>query len=161
MDSGSHLIDMLLWLTDRPVESVAAVVDNLGTPVDINSVATLRFADGAQGQLTVVGDLPATWIENVLIVGSTGALRYESEPQHPWRTGRLQHYRDGALVQPLSLPAGPTPDAAWLQAILGTAPNPAPPEAGVKVIDLTAAIYQAALSGQWTPIRGQGSEVGD
>ena len=75
-------------------------------------------------------------------------LSYETEPQHPWRTGRVFHYRDGGILQPLGLLAGPTPDAAWVDAIRGRAPNPAPPEAGLKVVELTAAIYQAGRNGE-------------
>jgi predicted dehydrogenase len=147
LDSGSHLVDMLLWLADKPVKSVSALVDNLGETVDMNSVATILFEGGAQGQLTAIGDLPATWIETVLIVGTKGVLRYETEPQHPWRTGRVVHYRDGGIVQPLELPRGATPDEAWIDTILGRGQNPAPPEAGLAVATLTAAIYQAAASG--------------
>lgn len=148
MDSGSHLVDMLLWLTDQPISSVSALVDNLGQTVEMNSIALIQFAGGAQAQLTAVGNLPATWIEAVLVVGTSGVLRYETEPQHPWRTGRVVHYRDGDIVQPLDLPAGGTPDEAWIDAIQGRAPNPAPPAAGVAVADLSTAIYEAAATGQ-------------
>ena len=143
MDSGSHMVDMLLWLVDQKPVAVSAIVDNLGAPVELNSSTTVRFANGAQGQLTVVGDFPTTWLENVLIVGGQGVLRLETEPQHPWRTGRVLHYRDGELVQPLKLPAGQVPDEAWLEAIRGSGPNPAPPEAGLRVAELTTAIYKS------------------
>ncbi len=143
MDSGSHLVDAMLWLVDRPVDWVAAIVDDLGTPVDINSTATIHFAGGVQGQITVIGDLATTWIESVMITGSQGVLRYEIEPQHPWRTGRVLHYRDGEIVQPLRLPTGLTPDEAWLNAIQGRGLNPAPPEAGIRFAELATAIYQA------------------
>src|SRR5262245_20349135 len=43
MDSASHLVDVLLWLVDRPVVSVAALVDNVGSPVDITSTVLLEF----------------------------------------------------------------------------------------------------------------------
>lgn len=147
MDSGSHMVDMLLWLADQKPVAVSSIVDNLGAPVELNSVSTIRFADGMQGQLTIIGDLPATWIETVLIVGSKGALRYESEPQHPWRTGRLLQYRDGELVQPLQLPAVQRTDEAWLDAIRGRGPNPGPPEAGLRVAALTEAIYRSGREG--------------
>lgn len=144
MDSGSHMIDMLLWLVTDPVIAVAANVDNRGTPVDIDTTAIVRFANGIQGQLTVIGDLPTTWIEQVLVTGSSGLLRYEIEPQHPWRTGRVVHYRDEAIVQPLQLPPAITTDAAWLAAIRGDAPNFAAPASVLGVIELTSAIYAAA-----------------
>jgi predicted dehydrogenase len=144
MDSGSHLVDVLLWLVGQAPIAVAASVDDTGAPVDINTTAMIRFANGAQGQLTIIGDLPTTWIESVIISGTLGVLRYETEPQHPWRTGRLLHYRGDDLVQPLNLDTATSPDAAWLAAIAGQGANPAPPEEGVRVAELTAAIYRAA-----------------
>lgn len=144
MDSGSHMIDMMLWLVNEPVTAVAANVDQRGAPVELDTTAIVRFAKGIQGQLTVIGDLPTTWIEQVMITGTTGLLRYEIEPQHPWWTGRVVHYRDGAIVQPLQLPAPTTTDAAWLAAIRGEAPNFAPPASVLGVAQLTAAIYAAA-----------------
>lgn len=147
MDSGSHHVESMLSLAGQPAESVSALVDNLGSPVDINSSTTIRFAGGAHGQLTVIGDLPATWIEHVYVTGTKGILRYETEPQHPWRTGRVFQYKDGGIVQPLHLPGVRSVDPAWIEAIRGEAPNPSPPEVGVRVAELTDAIYRSAREG--------------
>ncbi|WP_157181264.1 Gfo/Idh/MocA family protein [Actinopolymorpha alba] len=155
MDSGSHLADMFLWLVDKPVESVSALVDNAGSPVDINSVATVSFAGGVQGQFTVVGDLATTWMENVVISGTTGLLRYETEPQHPWRTGRVTHYRDGGIVSPLDLPDGPGVHNSWLAAIRGEAPNPSPVGGAVRVAELSEAIYQSAQQRATVTLNGR------
>lgn len=145
MDSGSHLADMFLWLSDRPVRSVSALVDCLGTPVDIDTTATVEFADGLQGQLTALGGLPhaTEWIESVLVTGSRGLLRYDIEPQHPWRTGRVVHYGDRGLLQPTGLPDPPSLLIHWADAIDGIAPNPSPPAAAVRVAELTEAIYES------------------
>jgi len=148
MDSGSHLADVLLWLTSQPVESVYATVDNCDTPVDINSTSTIKFANGTQAQFTVNGNLPITWIEEVLIIGTEGILKYESDPQHPWRTGRITHSKDGNLIQPLRLQMYSSPDEAWIAAIRGEGENPSPPDAGVRVAELTTAIYESARTGQ-------------
>jgi predicted dehydrogenase len=147
MDSGSHLADMLLWLVDRPVESVFALVDNVGSPVDINTAATVSFAGGVQGQLTVIGDLATTWVESVIISGSTGLLRYETEPQHPWRTGRLMHYRRDGIEVPLTLRDDTDLHESWLAAIRDSGPNAAPPAAGIRVAQLSEAIYRSAHQG--------------
>jgi predicted dehydrogenase len=148
MDSGSHHVESLLSLAGAPAVSVSALVDTFGAPVDINSSTTIRFANGAQGQLTIIGDLPATWIEHVYVSGTEGILRYETEPQHPWRTGRVFQYRDGAIAQPLDLPGTRSMDPAWVAAIRGEIPNPSPPEVGVRVAELTDAIYRSAREGR-------------
>jgi predicted dehydrogenase len=148
MDSGSHHAESLLSLAGRPAVSVSALVDTFGLPIDINSTTTVGFEGGMQGQLTVIGDLPATWIENVTVSGTKGILRYETEPQHPWRTGRVTQYKDGGITQPLDLPGVRSMDPAWLAAIRGETPNPSPPEVGVRVAELTEAIYQSAREGR-------------
>ncbi len=148
MDSGSHHIESLLSLAGAPAVSVSGLVDNLGSQVDINSSATIRFANGVQGQITVIGDLPAEWIEHVYVSGTRGVLRYETEPQHPWRTGRVFQYRDGGIVQPLRLPETDNMDQAWLNAIRGVSSNPSPPEVGIQVAELTEAIYRSAQEGR-------------
>ena len=148
MDSGSHMVDIMLWLVGQPATTVSALVDNMDTQVDINSVAMLSFAKGIHGTLTVNGNLPTTWIEQVLIIGTDGVLRYETEPQHPWRTGRLQHFRNNEIVQPLRLPRGMSTDKAWVDAIRGRSPNASTPEGGVRVAELTAAIYRSAEEGR-------------
>ncbi|MBA2364277.1 MAG: Gfo/Idh/MocA family oxidoreductase [Chloroflexia bacterium] len=148
MDSGSHHAESLLSLAGRPVASVSALVETFGLPIDINSTTTVGFEGGLQGQLTVIGNLPATWIENVTVSGTKGILRYETEPQHPWRTGRVTQYKDGGITQPLDLPGVRSMDPAWLAAIRGEIPNPSPPEVGVRVAELTEAIYQSAQEGR-------------
>jgi predicted dehydrogenase len=155
MDSGSHLADMLLWLVDQPVASVSALVDQVGSPVDINTSAMISFAGGVQGQLTVVGDLATTWMETVVVSGSAGLLRYEVEPQHPWRTGRVTLSRDGKIEQPLRLARVPEQHHAWWTTINGETPNPAPPAAGVRVAELSEAIYRSASLGQTVRLDGR------
>jgi predicted dehydrogenase len=148
MDSGSHLVDILLWLVDRPVVSVAALLDQAGTPVDITSTVLLEFRGGLQANLQIIGDLPALWLEEVLISGTTGVLRYQSDPQHPWREGVVEHWRGTELVRPLELPPAPTSDANWLDAIAGGGANESPGTLGLQVALVTAAIYEAAKTRQ-------------
>ena len=57
-DSGSHLLDILLWMTGLTVAEVAAFMDNSETPVDINSAISIRFTNGAHGQYLHHGRRP-------------------------------------------------------------------------------------------------------
>lgn len=146
-DSGSHMLDVLLWLAGSPPVAVSALVDRRGTPVDINAVATVRFADGLIGQLASHGDVPVPWLESVVVTGDLGIMRYEYEPQYPWRSGRLFWYHEGQVAQPVLPSLGTSLDDAWVQAIRTQALNPAPPEISVGVADLTTAIYRSAGEG--------------
>ena len=42
-DSGSHLLDIVLWMTGLAVEEVQAWMDSFDTEVDVNSAMSLRF----------------------------------------------------------------------------------------------------------------------
>ncbi len=76
-DSGSHLLDILLWVTGLTVAEVSAFMDNMGTPVDINSALAMRFTSGAQGTISVVGDAP-TWHEDITIWCERGVFFYRN-----------------------------------------------------------------------------------
>ena len=146
-DSGSHMLDVLLWLAgSRPV-SVSALVDKRKTAVDINAAATVRFANGLVGQIMSHGDVPITWLETVVVSGDDSVMRWEYEPQYPWRPGRLFWYRHGEVVQPALPGSGSSMDDAWIQAIRGQIANPAPPEVSIGVADLTDAIYRSSAEG--------------
>jgi predicted dehydrogenase len=139
-DSGSHLIDMLLWLTGLSVDEVHGYVDNCGTPVDINSALSLKFTNGAQGTVSVVGDSP-TWWEDFTIWGAKGALFY--------RNGQLsQSDETGKVFQPENLPEGSNPDRNFVDAILGKDEVKSPPICGLRVIELTEAAWKSGELGQ-------------
>lgn len=42
-DSGSHLLDALLWITDTEPAAVAATVDNRGADVDVNAALSVEL----------------------------------------------------------------------------------------------------------------------
>lgn len=147
-DSGSHLIDIILWTTGLSVEQVFGYLDNCGTPVDINSALTLRFTNGAQGTVSVVGDA-LCWYEDFTIWGEKGVLFY--------RNGRLTHCNpDGQICEPSELPEGGNPDQNLIDAILGRDKVWAPPECGLRVIELTEAAWKSAEFGQAISVAGLG-----
>jgi predicted dehydrogenase len=135
-DSGSHLIDIILWTTGLAVDSVHGYIDNCGTPVDINSALALKFQNGAQGTVSVVGDAPC-WYEDFTIWGEKGVIFY--------RNGQLSRCdAEGNTSQPESLPEGSNPDKNFIDAILGRDIVWAPPICGLRVIELTEAAWKSA-----------------
>jgi len=139
-DSGSHLIDIIFWMTGLAVDQVYAYIDNLGTLVDINSALTVRFKNGAEGTMSVVGDAPC-WYEDFTIWGEKGVLFC--------RNGVLtQCDGEGKMFQPEDLPAGGSPDANLIDAILGRDVVWTPPVCGLRVIELTEAAWKSAASGK-------------
>lgn len=138
-DSGSHLLDIILWVTGLGVEKVAAFVDNCGTPVDINSALNVVFRGGAQANISVVGDAPA-WHEDVTIWCERGMFLM--------RNGRLTIV-DGAGNRYTfeHMPGGSNPDRNFVDAILGRAEVQAPFECGLRVIELTESAWKSGASG--------------
>ncbi len=138
-DSGSHLLDIILWVTGLTVAEVTAFMDNSGTPVDINSAVSMRFTNGAQGNISVVGDAP-TWHEDITIWCERGAFFY--------RNGKLEFCDATGKRTTLEndvLPASRNIDEDFLGAINGSLPGPAaPPLCGLRTIELTEAAWRSA-----------------
>ena len=75
---GSHIIDQVLWLVGRPVESVYATKMTLDpeTGCDDTTTFSLRFAGGIVAQI-VVSRKAGVSFDYVEIVGTAGRLRAE------------------------------------------------------------------------------------
>lgn len=142
-DSGSHLLDIVLWMTGLSVDEVQAYVENFDSEVDINSALSLRFKGGALGNISVIGNAPARGMwEDITIYGSKAAAYI--------RNGHLTYKTAGAgePTEPTDLPGAMSPDRNFIDAILGRDEVQVPPECGLRVIELTQAAWESARTGQ-------------
>lgn len=140
-DSGSHLVDIILWTSGLTTESVHAFIDNRGTPVDINSAINLRFTNGAQGSLSIVADTTVGWYEDFTIWGTQGTIFY--------RNGKLFYCNGNSeMCEPSDLPEGGSINQGFLDTILGRTENWVPPVCGLRVIELTEAAWKSAETGE-------------
>lgn len=140
-DSGSHLVDIVMWVTGMKVKEVFARCANFDAAVDINSSLTMRFENGALGSMSVIGNAPA-WYEDHSIVGSEGALYL--------RQGIGLIHLD-ALGKPVNvrLPKyQKDPDANFVDVILGKDEPQTPPECGLRTIEVTEAAWKSAATGK-------------
>jgi predicted dehydrogenase len=141
MDTGSHLVAIMLWVTGlKPVE-VSAVIDNCGEPVDINSVVSIRFDNGAVGTLNFIGNT-SRHDERLAIHGSDGCLVYQ---QHQWRMQSVHLNGEEAKIPAKYKDS--SPDAAFLQYIRAGGKGYEPPVFAVEVAHLTEAAYKSAKAG--------------
>jgi len=143
-DSGSHLIDILMWVTGMKVREVFAFQRNFDARVDINSAISMTFENGAIGNLSIIGNAPA-WHEDHTIAGSKGALYF--------RQGIGLSQQD-ALGKPvvIKLPKyAKDPSSNFIDCILGKAEPETPPECGLRTIEVTEAAWKSAASGK--PVR--------
>lgn len=137
-DSGSHLLDILLWVSGLTVAEVSAFMDNCGTPVDINSALSMRFTSGAQGNISVVGDA-TIFHEDITIWCERGVFLY--------RNGALEVAGTDGKRTPMSkddLPEGQNIDQNFVGAIRGENEIGAPPICGLRTIELTEAAWKSA-----------------
>ena len=140
-DSGSHLIDIVMWVTGMKVSEVFAKQDNFKTEVDINSTLAMRFENGALGSMSVIGNAPS-WYEDHTIVGSKGAFYLRQG------LDLIQQDATGKSVK-VKLPKyKKDPDANFIDCIQGKDVTQVPPECGLRTIEVTEAAWKSAASGK-------------
>lgn len=144
-DSGSHLLDVILWITGLQPESVDARIDNRGAAVDIDASLTVRLQGNALASIAVVGSASIGWWEDVSINGDKGTALY--------RNGQLLVAREGerkpVAVSAEQLPPSGTLAGNFVDLIRGRISEPAAPAScGLAVSRLTEAAWRSAETGQ-------------
>ncbi len=145
-DSGSHLLDVVLWLTGLEAAAVSATVDNRGAAVDVDSVVNIRFTGGAIASFNIIGSASIHWHEDVSVHGDKGTALY--------RNGTLAVAREGdrtaTAVAAEELPQSSTPDKNFVDLVLGRVAEPAAhASCGLLITRVTEAAMQSAATGQW------------
>lgn len=147
IDSGSHLLDVLLWATDAEPRTVAAVIDQWDQTVDVNSALSVLL-DGPDGQVTasigVSGD-GDVFEEHLSIWGTEGRLAYED--------GRLRVTEDGReyvteVEEPTYVELTEEKLGAFAEAVAEGTESPIPGEFGLQVTRLTEAAFLASETGE-------------
>ena len=141
-DSGSHLLDILLWMTDLQPQEVFAFIDNKGSEVDIMTAMSALFTNGARANFSVVGHA-VNWFEEITIWCDKGTLAIRGEDVWRWDGGEERKVITGETL-------GRTwsPDENFLAAIRGQEEIQAPPQCGLRVIQLTEAAWRSGETGR-------------
>ncbi|MCC7492963.1 MAG: Gfo/Idh/MocA family oxidoreductase [Fimbriimonadaceae bacterium] len=145
-DSGSHLVDIILWMTGLQPTAVSAAVDHRGQEVDILSAVTAECDGGAIASLSVIGESVLPFGEQIVIWcdHATFELVGFGDPVRvTWDSAKNQTL----TVPPEERPHWSDPDANFVAALLGREPLEVPGECGLRTIALTAAAWEAARSG--------------
>jgi predicted dehydrogenase len=145
MDTGSHINDMLLWITGLEPKRVQAFINQEGTLVDVQTAVAVEFTNGAVGSLSYTS-LSPEWREEFTFYGTEGVMRFgAAEPLRVTRQGE-----DTLLPRPAG--GGKSPLQNFLDAVQGKAEVQAPPICGLRVAQLTEAAYKSAQSGHPEPV---------
>ena len=150
IDSGSHLIDIIMYAINEEVAGVLAYQTNLGTPVNVNSAISIRFQNGALGTISVVGHGPDGMGEDISFYGSKGTILLRTPT---FKAGQGQetivtHENHKTGPVDIRFPEESTPDQNFIDAIRGKAKILAPGESGLRVIQVTEAATRSASSGR-------------
>ena len=149
IDSGSHLLDALLWTTDSRARQVAALMDYRDHEVDVNTAISATL-DGPTGPITASIGISADgtgFEEGLVLWGTDGHLQYghdglrlfdERGDSPETRTFESGSYREQTTEKV----------RAFLDAVAGDRANPVPPEFGLRVTALTDAAYRARETGE-------------
>jgi predicted dehydrogenase len=150
-DSGSHLLDTLLWTTGTEPRSVAAQIDNRGHDVDVDSALALRLdRDGervtASVAVTADGVCDPGTYEGLTVWGTEGRLAFDGTRLSLTRRGEETVHLDAATIgfrEGLRRKLGD-----FVAAVQGEKAPAVPGSFGLRVVALTEAAYEAAERGE-------------
>ncbi len=154
-DSGSHLIDTLIWLSELEAVESWASIDACQTDVDVNTGVKIRFSNGAIGTIAIVGNLVARGVwEDIIIAGDKGVIWIRNDGSiylsnsgqaNPVLVTDFSTVVDPALPTAASIgEAHHAKIANFFNCIKGTALNQSPAACGLETIKLTEMIWQSA-----------------
>jgi len=140
-DSGSHLLDIIMWIVGEPVAEVSALSENFDTEVDINTAIKMKFRSGSLGTISVVGNGTRFW-EELFLVGSVGTLIYRNSTL-THITSVTGHSMEIGFPQPAANPV-----TNFIECIRNKkAVNHTPAICGLRTIELTEAAWRSAAAG--------------
>ena len=148
MDTGSHLVASLLWVTGLRPQRVAAMFDNAGRNVDVNGGLVAHFAGDAVGTITTTGDA-SRHDERLAIAGSEGSLVLRL---HQWQVQAM--LLNDEPVEPPKRIALDTPDAALFRWMRNGLKRYETQDFALQVARLTDAAYRSAAEGKTVKVRG-------
>ena len=149
-DTGSHLLDALLWTTRADPGSVAAQIDFASPRVDVNSALSLRLQregrDVTAG-VTISGDgVDITPSEGYFYWGTEGRASYTDETITVAEKGAVT-YRTEVADESNFQTLNRQKLANFVASIEGTEEPAVPGEFGMKVTALTEAAYRSEETG--------------
>jgi predicted dehydrogenase len=141
-DSGAHVLNGIMWIMNEPVVEVACIYDRVGSPVDINGVAIMKFQSGALGSVAIGGNSPGWDVE---IKVQTERMQVKTGPHG----GFLDVLREGKKFYPTppafdERASAYTPHQNFVDALEGKAELQAPVRYGVLLSALMDALYESA-----------------
>jgi predicted dehydrogenase len=152
-DAGIHQVDIIHFLTGLSVERVFAVSDRRSSRVEIVTAVLAELTGGVGLTAHFVGDANH-WREDIHLHGAMGdlLLRGQSDVRINVLRAQNNHVEEISNLEPES-----SPDANFIDAILGLRPTLSPPQIALPIYDWTQAVLASAREGGWVQVGPQGS----
>ncbi len=145
MDTGSHINDMMLWVSGLQPASVCAHIDRFGTLVDVCTALSIRFDNGAVGTFAATS-LSPEWREEFSFYGTEGVLNIRDGQMYLQVKGQepVTVTGEGSEVRPVE---------DFITTIRGGKAEPqAPALCGLRVAQISEAAYKSAETGRSEPV---------
>jgi len=139
--SGTHLNDIVLWVTDTEPKRVKAIMDTEGAEIEIYASLSVELSNGALANISILGDAPERAVREELRVWcSKGAIFVKEGNVYIQEKGK-----DLAMISAENMPRpSQNPDVNFVRAILGKEKCLAPASCGVNATKLEQMAYQDA-----------------
>lgn len=141
-DSGAHIFNSLLWSVESEPEMVFAFVDNKDREVDINSVMSVRFANGVLANITIGGNC-AFGGRHMAFIFEGGVVEIDG-----WGGSWIKVHVKGLPEEPEFDVPEVSPISNFVDAILGKTEVAAGIQNGINHSLLMDGIYASAQKGQ-------------
>lgn len=150
VDTGSHFVDLMLYLTGMRPETVCALSDTDGQQVDIINGALIRFNGGRVATLAAVGRGPTLW--NITIVGTKGTIELWDRDNIRQigadnYTGWIGTPRANLVPPEGERPETRDPDRNFVEAVRANDLSATDAPRGLVVAQVTQAMYASAHQG--------------
>lgn len=150
-DTGSHLLEALLWLTGGEPRTVSAQIEYGAPSVDINTAATIELEVGSRSafaSVAIIGNgdqmVPS---EGYFVWGTNGSLKYVDDTLTVTRGSAAPYYAEiPSDFDFTSLNRRKLEN--FVASILSDEEPAVPADIGLEVTVLTEALYEAAETGE-------------
>jgi len=151
-DTGNHLVDAILWMTDLTPTHVTAAMTwhDPARRVDLRSALTIEFAEGAVASLGIDGT-HVRGRTNAVHIGDDGGRLRVSDGVNEEGTAILVD-ADGTRTTPDPATTPGSQADAFAAAVLEGAAPPATAGDALRATAVTEACYEAARSGEQTAV---------
>ncbi|MBN1249908.1 MAG: Gfo/Idh/MocA family oxidoreductase [Anaerolineae bacterium] len=150
-DTGSHFVDLALWLGGAPAVEVVALATSDDLPVETHVGVQARLANDVLVSVSAADGVPAA-AHRLIVYGDGGTL---TTSWAGWSGHETMVYTsEGTSTLESVADSETTPTDAFIDAIIGNGPNLCTARDGAQAVAFTEAVYRSAAERAFVRIDG-------